>query len=210
MNLLWLPAHALVIALVSPVEPPALAEALAVEPGPPPVEVVRIKRDFGKPYFDLAIDAWTDDKAGRLDAVRLEWVNTGESDRRKPLGRFIERLVHLQYRRVSSTALTVVVAGDGKEFTFTVERASDGQVQAFVQVDTDDGRFVRRCRADSARLLARRVLGLPVGINRIAVACRDGAALVQGQIRHREVGSRSRIWLFWSRTDAGAQAPGVP
>jgi len=185
MNLLWLAAHLLVIAPGSPGE----AAVVAPEPelGPATAEVLRIKRDFGKPYVDLAIDAWTDDTTARLDATRLWWVNTHEADRRKPLGRIIERLVHLRYKRLSSAAFTVVVAGDGKEFTFTVERGSDGQVHAFVPVDTADGRFIPRCRAAAATLLARHVLGMPVGIARIAVTCQDGGDSVQGQVRHREV-----------------------
>lgn len=184
MNPAWLLAHGIVIALASPAEPAASGEEPVLAAG---TEVVRIKRDFGKPYFDLAIDAWTDDSAARLDQARLWWVNTSESDRRKPLGRLIERMVSLQYRRLSSTALTVVVAGDGKEFTFSVERASDGTVHAFVAVDAEDGRHIPRCRAASARLIARRVLGMPVGIARIAVTCHDGADVVNGQLRHREL-----------------------
>ncbi len=35
------------------------------------VEVLRVKRDFGKPHFDLAIDAWLDADATRLDEARL-------------------------------------------------------------------------------------------------------------------------------------------
>lgn len=188
MNGVWLLAQVLVIALVSPAGPAVTAgEEPALTPGLPGIEVVRIKRDFGKPHFELAIDAWTDDATGRLDETRMWWVNTSEGDRRKPLGRVIERLVQLQYRRLSSAALTVVVVGDGKEFTFTVERAGDGKVHAFVSVDAEDGRHVARCRVTQARLLARRVLGLPVGIERIAVTCRDGADVVRGQVRHREV-----------------------
>lgn len=193
MTLSWLPAHLLLLALWSPEAPPMAAEpvpetpasAPAVEARGPAVEVVRVKRDFGKPHFDLVIDAWSD--AGRLDETRLWWVNTSESDRRKPLGRVIERMVHLHYQRLSETALTVVVAGDGKEFTFTVELAADGKIHAFVPIDTDGGQHITRCRTDSARLLARRVLGMPVGIDRIAVTCRHGGALHRGQIRHREV-----------------------
>lgn len=191
MNLLWLPAHALLIALWSPAEsPPDVApadEPTADEPIPLRSEVVRVKRDFGKPHFDLAIDAWIDADAARLARTRLWWVNTAENDRRKPLGRLIERMVHLQYKRLSNSSFTVVVAGDGKEFTFTVELGDDGKAHAFVAVDTDGGRHIPRCRTDSARLLARRVLGMPVGIDRISVTCREGTTLHRGQIRHREV-----------------------
>jgi hypothetical protein len=185
MNLLWLPAQVFVVALVSPPEAVAVVEESAE--AAPAIEVVRIKRDFGKPHVDMAIDAWTDDEGARLGATRLWWVDTSDADSRKPLGRLIERMVHLQYRRISGGAITVVVAGDGKEFTFTVERGNDGKVHAFVPVDADDGSHVARCRIHSARLLARRVLNVPIGIARIAVTCRDGAKVVQGQVRHREV-----------------------
>lgn len=152
------------------------------------VEVVRVKRDFGKPHFDLVIDAWTDREGERLDEVRLWWANTSEHDRRKPLGRLIERMVKLKYRRLSATKLTVTVTGDGKEFKFTVELGGDGRAHAYVAVDTEDGRHIARCRTHSARLLARRLLGLPVGVSRLTVECRDGHGVVHhGQIHHRDV-----------------------
>ncbi len=167
---------------------PVVAEAPASEPTLVASEVVRVKRDFGKPHFDLVIDAWTDGESERLHRTRLWWTNTSEGDRRKPLGPLVERMVKLQYRRLSSTSLTVAVAGDDKEFTFTVERAKDGRVHAYVAVDTEAGRHIPRCRTDSARLLARRVLGMPVGISKITVSCTDGdGATPRGQIRHREL-----------------------
>lgn len=159
-------------------------EAAETEPA---IEVVRIKRDFGKPYVDLAIDAWLDGKAKRLDRARLWWVITSEQDRRKPLGALIERMVKLRYRRSSSTALTVNVTGDNKEFAFTVELADDGQVHAYVAVDTDAGQTVPRCRTTGARLIAHRVLGLPVGLAHIEVSCSDQDGKVhQGRVRHRD------------------------
>jgi hypothetical protein len=162
----------------------AKAEATA-KPG---VEVLRVKRDFGKPHFDLAIDAWLDADATRLDEARLWWVNTAEQDRRKPLGPMVERMVKLRYRRGSSRSLTVTVTGDGKEFAFVVELGEAGQLHAFVAVDTDDGRHVARCRTTSARLIAHRVLGLPVGLARVSVTCKDEhGAVHKGTVRHREV-----------------------
>jgi hypothetical protein len=56
------------------------ADPTSAESAESATEVVRIKRDFGKPHFDLAIDAWTEGE--RLDRVRLLWVNTSEADRR--------------------------------------------------------------------------------------------------------------------------------
>lgn len=195
MDLFWLPAHVLVVALVAdpaaatPEAPtPAAAPAPAAEPELAPEEVVRVKRDFGKPNFDLVIDAWADVEAARLREIRLWWTNTNEVHHRKPLGRMIERMVKLQYRRISDTELTVAVAGDGKRFTFTVELGKDGKVATFVPVETRDGRQIHRCRTTSARLLARRVLGMPVGIDHIAVTCRDSqGTLHEGKLRHRAV-----------------------
>lgn len=165
----------------------AATAAAVAEAANPATEVVRIKRDFGKPHFDLAIDAW---KAGaaKLDRVQLLWVNTDEGDRRKPLGKMIERMVALKYKRVSPRSFTVVVAGDDKEFTFTVELAQDGAMHTYVAVDTDAGGHVARCRTESAKLHARRVLGIPVGIARVAVSCRDpDGTLHAGQVKHRPV-----------------------
>lgn len=154
---------------------------------PPSVEVVRIKRDFGKAWVDLAIDAWLDPKSTRLERARLWWVVTNEQDRRKPLGAFYERMVKLRYSRSSSTALSVQVTGDHKEFTFTVELGEGGKVHAYVAADTADGKTIARCRTESTRLIAHRVLGLPVGLARIEVTCSDEKGVVhQGLVRHRD------------------------
>jgi len=210
MELVWLSAHLLAATLVvdpvvtspdapkPPVEAPVAPVAEVAEVAEPvvapvpadvaPAEVVRVKRDFGKPNFDLVIDAWADVEAAHLREIRLWWTNSDEVGHRKPLGRMIERMVKLQYRRISDTALTVAVAGDGKRFTFTVELNKDGKVVTYVPIDTEGGRYIGRCRTDSARLLARRVLGMPVGIAYIAVNCRDGrGVLQQGKLRYREI-----------------------
>lgn len=165
----------------------AAAAVAAAGVAAPATEVVRIKRDFGKPHFDLAIDAWLAGPS-RIDRVQLLWVNTSEDDRRKPLGKMIERMVALKYKRVSAKAIKVVVAGDSKEFTFTVELGPDGGLSTFVAVDTDAGRHIARCRTEDAKLLARRVIGIPVGIAKVAVSCRDGDGNVHaGQVKHRAV-----------------------
>ena len=172
----------LALALANPAAP-VVGEGDA--PAPDSVEVVRVKRDFGKPHVDLVIDAWTDAGATRLNAARLWWVVTSEQDRRKPLGAVVERMVKLKYQRNSGTSLTVTVTGDHKEFAFTVELGSDGKSHAYVAVDTEAGLHVPRCRADSVRLIAHRVLGMPVGLARIAVTCSDGGAVHTGHVRHR-------------------------
>lgn len=186
MNLVWAAVGGLMLALQGAAGVVAPAREATLEPVLTATEVVRIKRDFGKPHFDLVIDAWSDPQAATLERTQLWWSNTSEADRRKPLGALIERMVKLQYRRMSSTAVAVAVAGDGKEFTFTVELDGEGKVHTYVAVDTDGGKHVSRCRTTQARLLARRVMGLPVGISHISVTCRDGSGAVHtGQISHR-------------------------
>jgi hypothetical protein len=153
----------------------------------PSTQVVRIKRDFGKPHFDLAIDAWLAGPS-RIDKVQLLWVNTSEEDRRKPLGKFIERMVALKYKRISSP----LDQGRrrGRRQGVHVHRGARARRRAhtYVAVDTDGGQFIARCRADSAKLLARRVIGIPVGISRVVVSCRDADGNVHaGQIRHKEL-----------------------
>jgi hypothetical protein len=172
---------ALVLAAAAP------ADATVEASDPPSVEVLRIKRDFGKSWIDLTIDAWLDPKSTRLERARLWWVVTSEQDRRKPLGAFYERMVKLRYSRSSSTSLSVQVTGDHKEFTFTVELGEGGKVHAYVAAETADGKTIARCRTESTRLIAQRVLGLPVGLARIEVTCSDEKGVVhQGLVRHRD------------------------
>ena len=188
MDLSCIVTHALVVALSGVTDSKPSAQGSPPGPELASDEIVRVTRDFGKPNFDLVIDAWADPDANHLREVRLWWNNSDELEHRKPLGKMIERMVKLQYKRLSPTELTVAVAGDGKRFTFTVELANNGKVSAYVPIETDTGRVIRRCRTESAKLLARRVLGMPVGISHIAVTCRDGGGAVhQGKLRHRDI-----------------------
>jgi hypothetical protein len=42
---------------------------------------------------------------------------------------------------------------------------------AFADVTLPGGRLVRGCRVDAAKLYARRVLGIPVGLHTMVVTC---------------------------------------
>ncbi|MCA9635139.1 MAG: hypothetical protein KC420_03785 [Myxococcales bacterium] len=140
---------------------------------PPSIEVLRITRDFGKPYYDLALDAFAAPGVARIDDVRLHWVNTSAGDRRKPLGPIAERLVKVRLERASERAIKVTITGDHKEFTFALELREDGGFEAYVAAITEDGQAIPRCRATKVRLIARRVLGIAAGLERIAVECAD-------------------------------------
>jgi hypothetical protein len=74
MNLVWAAGGGLVLALqgapgvVAPAREGTIeASDAATAESLPATEVVRIKRDFGKPHFDLVIDAWADPEAARLE-----------------------------------------------------------------------------------------------------------------------------------------------
>ncbi|MEZ4385467.1 MAG: hypothetical protein R3A79_29345 [Nannocystaceae bacterium] len=172
----------LLLALGAVAEPPVEATE------PPPIEVVRIKRDFGKPHFDLALDAFTEPGVARLGDVRLHWVNTSAGDRRKPLGPLTERLVKVDLRRESDRAVTVTITGDHKEFAFALELRDDGALDVFVAAITESGEAIQRCRTANARLIARRVLGIAVGLDRIAVECAGADGLRKpATIEYREL-----------------------
>ncbi|MBK8260847.1 MAG: hypothetical protein IPK80_05850 [Nannocystis sp.] len=155
----------------------------------PGVEVVRIKRDFGKPHFDLALDAWPDPTHTRIDHVRLRWVNTSEHDRRKPLGPIASRLVQLRVHRDADRRLSVTVTGDDKEFLFHLELTPEGAIQAHVAAVGEGGQPIPKCRAEAARLITHRVFGLPTGLAHIEVLCLSdrGEPHTAAKIDHRQL-----------------------
>lgn len=139
-------------------------------------EVLRIDRDFGKPEFDLVIDTWT--AAHSPDAlfdVRLWWVKTTAEDRRSPLSTRARKWVDIDTTEHDDDHWSVRVRGDKKEFRFDIELADDGRSHAYVDVVTDAGKRVKHCRVANGELRARKLLGIPVGIDGLFVACVDGA-----------------------------------
>ena len=162
----------------------ASASASEVEPPPPSDEpsaataehheVLRIDRDFGKPHWEIALDGWLDpERSRRIDDIRLWWVNTRQSDRRKPFSRYLSRYRRFGYARQDDGSLLVHLAGDGKEYAFTVALTADGSPVVFADVRIADAQMVPNCQCASATLVARRVLGIPVGISALRVRCRD-------------------------------------
>ena len=137
-------------------------------------ELIRIDRDFGKAHWQLAVDGWVaETPAGRVEEMRLWWVNTDDADRRKPLSRALSRHVNFAFTRRPDGAVDIRLAGDGKEYRFVVDRDRDGRLAAFADVELADGSAVRLCRVDHGRLIARRVLGVPVGVEALGVRCTD-------------------------------------
>ena len=152
-------------------------------------EVMRIDRDFGMDHWEIALDGWLPhDSSARIEELRLWWVNTDDGDRRKPFSAHLRRYIEFEWRRGGDGTLAVRMAGDRKEYAFAVELDATGTPAVFAKVTLADGTTVERCRCRSGRLIARRVLGIPIGISALTVRCTDGAAQArEGTVPYREL-----------------------
>lgn len=172
----------------------------AIPQGPTPVEklstkelrhdeVLRIRRDFGMAHWEIALDGWSSHAArGHLEHVRLWWVNTEDGERRKPFSAYLRRYLELDVRRAGESTLLVRMAGDGKEYRFSVESDGHATPAVFADVQLADGSTVVHCRCDHALLVARRVIGVPVGIAALTVRCTDADAITrEGTVPYHEI-----------------------
>ena len=152
-------------------------------------EVLRISRDFGKPTFEIVVDTWVPQaRPGRISDVRMWWVQNDAGDRRSPFGKKIQRYVDLEYTPASDDTWSVTMRADRKEFRFAVELTDAGAAEAYADVVVEGGGTVRHCRAVDGRLVARRLLGLPIGIKRLEVTCIDDAgATHEGHVPYRKL-----------------------
>lgn len=152
-------------------------------------EVLRIDRDFGMAKWELALDGWVPRAEPRnVDSLQLWWVNVEDGDRRKPLAPYLRRYLEFALEPSTAGGLAVRLAGDRKEYAFTVGLDAGGAPVVHATIERDDGTRVERCRCDRARLLARRVLGLPVGIANLRVHCTDdGGGDHDGNVVYREL-----------------------
>ncbi len=142
-------------------------------------EVVRLSRDFGNPAFQVAVDAWTSEQTpDALGELRFWWVNTDHADQRSPFGSKVRRRIGLRFDENAGNDWTVHLRGDRKEFVFDVEM-TDAGAAAFGDVQTDAG-VARHCRVTQGRFVARRLLGIPIGLRRLEVDCIDQG----GQAQH--------------------------
>ncbi len=136
-------------------------------------EVLRIDRDFGMPQWEIALDGWVArDDAAHIEDVRLWWVNTDKGEHRKPFSRHLRRFIEFDYERDASGTLRVRLAGDRKAYAFSVVAGESAPV-VHADIERTDGVTVRQCRCHSGRLIARRVIGIPIGIAALRVQCTD-------------------------------------
>ena len=136
-------------------------------------QVLRVKRDFGAPGRDIVVDAWVP-KSGvaQLAEVRLWWVETSQGDIRKPFGKKTKRRVKVKYNKKDDTHWVVTFGAGSKSFDFDVELDAKGQPTVFG--DIKDGRKkVDHCEVQNARLFAKKMLDVTVGLDRLEVDCVD-------------------------------------
>ncbi len=137
-------------------------------------QVLRVKRDFGDAWRDIVIDAWVP-KAGEpsLTEVRLWWVESNDGDIRKPFGKKTRKRVKVSYDRVDDAHWVVTFGAGGRSFDFDVEL--EGKTPT-VYANIKSGREkIDRCRVDNARLYAKKMLDVTVGLDRLEVDCVDAS-----------------------------------
>lgn len=142
-------------------------------------EVLRIDRDFGMPKWELALDGWVPHGNAEVETLALWWVNVEDDDRRKPFAPYLKRYLQFAFEAITDGGLAVKLAGDRKEYAFTVQLDGKGKPVVHATVQLDDGTRVDGCRCERGRLLARRVLGVPIGIASLQVRCTDTTGTVR-------------------------------
>lgn len=156
-------------------------------------EVLRIDRDFGDSDFEIVVDAW--ERAGRstLADVRFWWLRPSQDDARAPFSSKIRRYLHLAFERSEPDLWSVSFSGDRKQFAFEVELDENGTAAAYADVETAQGR-IDHCRATHGHLVARRFIGIPVGIKRLEVRCTDDRGHTHfGELPYRKT-RRGRLY----------------
>ncbi len=146
-------------------------------------ELLRIERDFGKPSFAVVLDAWVPAAdPTRLADVRLWWLKKHRANARGPFGTKSRRHFDLHTRKVSPTHWQLHMDAGAKRFTFDVRLAA-GRPVATATVALPGGAVVADCRAEHGTLKARRVLGVPAGIEALELTCRaPGGRRVTGTV----------------------------
>lgn len=150
-------------------------------------QVLRIDQDFHpNDSYDIALDAWIDErKSDAIAEVRMWWQDTSSSDERSPFGKGVRRHIDISYAPQQDGSWDVTITQGRKRYGFEVERDGEGEVQAYADVVANGG-TVEHCRVRRSRLVARKLLGLPVGLKHLAVTCVDAQGKThRGHVKRR-------------------------
>ena len=136
------------------------------------VELLRIKRNFGKDRYLIALDSWiSTSQPATLDGVRLWWLDVEQDGERTPLESWVRRYVEVEYTSLSSQQWRVTLRNDDRAYPFEVKLDGHGRPRVYVTVQTANGRR-QRCLAMGAVVEAKRFLGIPTGVGHIELQCR--------------------------------------
>ncbi len=145
--------------------------------------VVNVTRDFGPDPEDIAIDGWvTRGAQPRLEEVRIWYVRHDEEGRRHPFTRKTLKNLTIGYHRVDDGWWKVGLAAGSKQYIFDVELSDNHKPVMYAEVRTKQT-TVPRCQVTRARLVMRRILGIPIGLAHVKATCIDPA----GQRHHGKV-----------------------
>lgn len=141
--------------------------------------VLRIRRDFGKRDFEIAMDAWMPDETPEhVDAVRLWWFKVHKDGERGPFSKKTTRNFDVSYQRRDKQSWAIVLAlSDGRHFTFLVRSTGGHNAAAFADVTTGDGSVIEACRVTNAEIHAKTTLGITTGIKDLSVTCVDASGV---------------------------------
>lgn len=141
--------------------------------------VLRIRRDFGKRDFEIAMDAWMPDETpAHVDAVRLWWFKAHKQGERGPFSKKTSRNFEVSYQRQDKQSWNIVFAlSDGRHFTFLVRSTGDHNAAAFADVSLADGSVITGCRVTDAEIHAKTTLGITTGIKDLSVTCVDASGV---------------------------------
>lgn len=139
-------------------------------------EVLRIDPDGLGPSrsHDIVIDGWVDAARPRTIAgVKMWWLDREKGGERSPFGKAVKRTVDIDYDKASDNAWRVAIRHGKRAWAFDIELDEKGRLQAYADIVTKDGTVIEHCRAVRSRLVARRALGIPSGLETLEVVCID-------------------------------------
>jgi hypothetical protein len=142
-------------------------------------EVLRIDQDLHPDEsYEIVLDGWVRSREELVD-VRMTWVDTAHADRRSPFGRGVRRHLDLQYVRHDSRSWSVHMRTRAGSRAFAIELDPTGLPIARANVRTSIGTMIARCRVHDARIVSRRILGVPFELSGVGVTCTDDAGIVR-------------------------------
>ena len=131
--------------------------------------VLRIDTDIRRDGYDIVIDGW--EEHDDLEEVRIWWLNPKKGNQRSPFGSGVTRYVTIGYDRLDADGWRVRLQARKKQYAFAIH-LQGSQAVAYADIDTASGP-VDGCRVDQSKLVAKKFLGLPTGLDKITISCTD-------------------------------------